>query len=174
MRIWTWVLPPTFFGLLILLALGLGSDPREIPSPLVGQPFPTISGLNLNGEPAALGAEALARPLVVNVWASWCAACVDEHPAITQAAERFRDRVDFVGIDYQDSQTAGQRWLDRLGNPYAWSLQDVDGRAGLELGVYGVPETFFVDLNGIITAKHTGPLSPADIDGYLAPLLAER
>lgn len=163
-----WLVGLGLAGLLGLLALGLTRDPRTIPSPLVGQALPALAGETLDGAPRTLAVAG--RPLVLNVWASWCAACLDEHPVLLAGARRWAGQADFVGMNYRDTRAAGQEWLARRGNPYAWVYFDPDGRAGLELGVYGVPETFFVDAAGRIVHKHVGALTGAVLDAQLRAL----
>lgn len=157
MRSWWLALPPLLLALLLLLLLGLREDPAEIPSPLVGKPFPLLAGETLEGGQASLGG-AWPRPTLVNVWASWCVACRQEHPVMVEAALTYAGRIDFIGLNYKDSKEDGKQWLERFGDPYQWSLFDAEGRAGLELGVYGVPETFFVSPAGLIVHKQVGPL----------------
>ena len=154
---WWLFLPPMLLGLLGLLALGLGQDPREIPSPLVGKPLPVLSGEKLLGGPVTLGGSDFDRPLLLNVWASWCIACLQEHPVLLRGAREYGDQIDFIGLNYRDEREAGLRWLQRHGNPYLWSYFDGDGKAGLELGVYGAPETFFINRQGEIVHKQIGP-----------------
>lgn len=164
-RRWALVLLPLLVGLGVVLFLGLSRNPTEIPSPLVGKPLPPIVGVDTEGNPRQL--PVTGRPMLLNVWASWCGACSVEHPVIVAAAKKYSDQVDFVGLNYRDEQPASRRWLNRLGNPYAWSLDDAGGRAGIELGVYGAPETYFVDAQGVIRDKKIGPLSAEEIDDKL-------
>lgn len=164
-----WLLLPALLGLLVLLAFGLRQDPSEIPSPLVGQPVPALHGEDLAGEPRALAASG--RPMVLNVWASWCVACATEHEALMAAYRRFGDRVEFVGLNYRDQRDDGIAWLRRSGDPYTWVFHDPQGRAGIELGVYGVPETFFIDTAGIIVGKHVGPVDLALLERRVNELL---
>jgi cytochrome c biogenesis protein CcmG/thiol:disulfide interchange protein DsbE len=158
MRVWWWSLVPVVIVLFVLLGYGLSSDPRKIPSPLIGKPFPVIEGLDLQGQAVNLGMKS-SKPSVINVWASWCASCRAEHRVLLRGARRFADKIRLLGINYKDKQADARAWLDRLGDPYQWSFQDSTGKAGLELGVYGVPETFFVNTDGIIVHKIAGPLT---------------
>lgn len=160
-KLW-WLIVPGLVVLFVLLGYGLTSDPRHIPSPLIGKSFPVIQGRTLQGDPVALG-EAGERPQVVNVWASWCVSCRAEHEVLLRGAQRYPNQVDIIGINYKDQLADAQRWLSRLGNPYKWSFQDIEGRTGIELGVYGVPETFFVNRRGIIVHKIAGPLTDASL-----------
>jgi cytochrome c biogenesis protein CcmG/thiol:disulfide interchange protein DsbE len=158
MKRWAYILVPILIVLLALLSFGLTNDPRYIPSPLIGKSFPVIEGIDLNGNKVTLG-KINDKPLVVNVWASWCVACRAEHKTMLRGSRKYADQIELIGIDYKDEMANGKRWLATLGNPYEWSFFDQKGRAGLELGVYGVPETFFVSTDGIIIHKHTGPLT---------------
>jgi cytochrome c biogenesis protein CcmG/thiol:disulfide interchange protein DsbE len=165
-RLW-WLIVPGLVALIALLAYGLTSDPRNIPSPLIGKRFPQIKGLNLQGDAVVLG-ESNGRPQVINVWASWCVSCRAEHTVLLRGARRYASSVDIVGINYKDQLADAQRWLNRLGDPYAWSFQDLEGRTGIELGVYGVPETFFVNRQGVIVHKIAGPLTAESLGEGIA------
>lgn len=153
-----------FVPLLILLALAglfagyaLKRDPRVQPQALVGKPAPALSLPELtSGAPTAVRA-AGQGPILVNFFASWCAPCEVEHPQLMALKAQ---GVTVVGIAYKDAPANTQAFLTRLGDPFALKLVDRDGRAGLEFGVTGVPETYLVGSNGVITAKHTGPLTP--------------
>ena len=170
MNLWRLLLLPALALLLAALALGLRHDPKAIPSPLIGKPLPSISGRTLDGVPVNLATAGHGGPLLLNVWASWCESCAQEHPVVVAAARRFGDRVAFIGLNYRDRKAPGNAWLAERGNPYRWSFFDPEGRAGIELGVYGVPETFFVSADGTVLAKHVGPLDPATLRDYLARL----
>ncbi|MBL4621552.1 MAG: DsbE family thiol:disulfide interchange protein [Immundisolibacteraceae bacterium] len=151
------MLIPLIVIMMAILFVGLTRNPGEIPSPLIGKTLPAISGVDLDGNTRQL--PNIGKPMLLNIWASWCSACVAEHQVIVAAAKRYAGQVDFVGLNYRDKQPDAKRWLSRLGNPYAWSLQDLDGRAGIELGVYGAPETYFIDAEGVIVGKKIGPLN---------------
>jgi cytochrome c biogenesis protein CcmG, thiol:disulfide interchange protein DsbE len=155
-------------GLAVLFAFGLQHDPREVPSPLIGKPAPDFE-LRVVGSSAPYRRDdLLGRPLLVNFWASWCAACQVEHPLFMELARR---GVEIVGIDYKDTDADGLRWLQRHGNPYRSIAADPQGRAGLDWGVYGVPETFVLDAAGTIVYKHIGPVDEAAWRTRIAPLL---
>jgi len=156
-HIW-WIILPALVLLVGLLAYGLTSNPKHIPSPLIGKAFPTLHGKDLNGNPVTLGLVDN-KPTIVNVWASWCAACRSEHNVLLRGARRYGDSISLVAINYKDELPNARRWLSRLGDPYQWSFHDLSGRAGLELGVYGVPETFFINKQGIIVEKISAPLT---------------
>jgi cytochrome c biogenesis protein CcmG, thiol:disulfide interchange protein DsbE len=151
--------PLAAFALLaLLLGVGLTLKPREVPSPFVGKPAPAFALPLLNDaaqrfEPASMRG----KVWLLNVWASWCAPCREEHPLLVALA---RDsRVPIVGLNYKDDTRAAQEWLLRLGDPYLLTAVDADGRAGIDWGVYGVPETFVVDRDGIVRHKVIGPLT---------------
>ncbi|MDP9467720.1 MAG: redoxin family protein [Chloroflexota bacterium] len=152
------VLPVVLVPLGWLLFTGLGRDPREIPSPLVGQALPSFSATTLEG--TTFSSDQLAgRPAVINVWASWCAPCVDEHPILMATAADHAERLTMVGIIYQDTPDGARSFLARYGDGGWPNLLDTSGRIGIDLGVTGPPETFFVDADGIVRAKHIGPLT---------------
>lgn len=156
-------------GLLILLGIGLRQDPSRVPSPLIGKPAPAFSLPLLDDESRTLTPAALAgRPVLVNFFASWCAGCQVEHPLLMQLAAQ---GVEIVGMDYKDTPDAARRWLQRHGNPYRQVVQDREGQAGLDWGVYGVPETYLLGADGRIVYKQIGPLTPQDWDQHIRPLL---
>ncbi len=159
-----------FAALGLLLAYGLKLDPRKIPSPLVGKPLPAFTLPTLADPGKRLGPQDLrGRVYLLNVWASWCVACRQEHPVLNALARA--QAVPLVGLNYKDRREDALKWLAELGNPYETSLADLDGRVGIELGVYGVPETFVIDKQGVIRYKHIGPISPEVWTDKLAPLL---
>lgn len=147
------VLPVTW-----LLFTGLGHDPRSIPSPLVGKPLPVLSGTTIDG--TAWDSTALAgKPALINVWAHWCAPCVDEHPLLLDAARQQAGQLQVVGILYQDTPGDAQAFLSRYGDGGWPDVDDPSGRLAVSLGVTGPPETFFVDAAGIVRYRHVGPLT---------------
>jgi cytochrome c biogenesis protein CcmG, thiol:disulfide interchange protein DsbE len=160
-------------GVLVALALLFGlfalkHDPKVQPRALVGKPLPelVLPGLD-DGQKVSLRAAAATtgRPVLVNVFASWCAPCEVEAPVLMQLKAR---GVTLVGVAYKDDPAKTRAFLDRVGDPYATRLVDRDGRAGIELGVTGVPETYLVDARGVILAKYTAPLSDADARALVA------
>ncbi len=158
-----------FFGLVILLAAGLRLNPREVPSPLVGKPAPVFTLPSLLEPTRQITPDIFrGRVSLFNVWASWCVACRQEHPFLLELA---RQGVTIYGLDYKDSRDAGLRWLNRLGNPYQIVLFDESGKAGIDWGVYGVPETFVIDKQGVIRYKHIGPITPKDWEEKIGPLI---
>jgi cytochrome c biogenesis protein CcmG/thiol:disulfide interchange protein DsbE len=155
------------------LLLGLFRDPQKIPSPLVGKTAPAFDLPRLGTGPADPGrlrsADLAGRPFVLNVWASWCAPCLQEHPLLIELAKR--KVVPLVGMDYKDEPAQARAWLKRHGDPFDVIATDRDGRAAIEWGVYGVPETFVVDAAGVIRFKHIGPLTRDVMDRELLPLV---
>lgn len=161
-----------FVSLGVLLAAGLKLDPHYIPSPLVDKPLPDfalprvddpkriVSGKDLNG-----------RVYLLNVWASWCVACRQEHPLLNELAKS--RRVVIVGLNYKDKRNDALQWLRQLGDPYTFSVADLDGRVGIELGVYGVPETFVIDKAGVIRYKQVGPITREIWSQKLLPLIEQ-
>ena len=168
-----YLLPLAVFVLLVaFLAAGLKLDPREVPSPLIGKPAPGFALTRLDDEAKTIRRDdMLGQVWILNVWASWCAACRDEHPHLV-AFSRTKS-VPLIGLNYKDTRPAGLGWLARFGNPYDASLFDVDGRVGIDFGVYGVPETFVIDKQGVIRFKQIGPVTPEVLEKRIVPLLKE-
>lgn len=169
MRAARWLLIPILaIPLAWILFTGLGRDPSEIPSPLIGKPMPAFDLVALDG--AALSSADLdGRPMVVNFWASWCIpACVDEHPVLMDTQARFGDEVQLVGILHNDEPADAREFLVRHGDGGWPNGDDPSGAVPLAFGVLGPPETFFVDADGIVRAKHYGPLTEADMAANLA------
>ena len=161
-----------FVALVALLFVGLRLDPREVPSPLIDKPAPAFSLPQLQDPTKTLSREdLLGKVYLLNVWASWCVSCRDEQPVLMQFAQT--QQVDIYGFNYKDQRTEALRWLEMFGNPYVASVSDMDGRVGIDWGVYGVPETFVVDRAGIIRYKHIGPVTQADLDTVLLPKVRE-
>jgi cytochrome c biogenesis protein CcmG, thiol:disulfide interchange protein DsbE len=170
-RRWRWLLPLAALPVLGLLAYGFVLDPRNIPSPLVGRPAATFKLTAFDGTPLTL--EALrGKVVVVNFWASWCnPACYDEAPVLERAWRTYRDRgVVVVGVDMQDTAEAAQEFIRRFQLTFP-NAPDHGGKVAVEYGVYGVPETFFVDRAGTIRAKHVGAVTEDVIRGTLERLL---
>jgi cytochrome c biogenesis protein CcmG/thiol:disulfide interchange protein DsbE len=167
---WRWLLIP-LLALPIgwLLFTGLGRDPRLVPSALVGHPLPQLAGSTLDGD-AFSTASLAGKPALVNVWASWCAPCVAEHPLLLDAARRFGDQLQLVGIDYQDTTHDAESFLAEHGEGGWPDVADPSGRIAIALGVTAPPETFFVDAAGIVRYRHVGPLTAEVLDEQLAAL----
>ena len=161
-----------FLGLAFFLAAGLKLDPKEVPSPLIGKPAPGFSLSALDNPTQRIAREdLLGKVWMLNVWASWCAACRDEHPLLVEFSRK--KVMPIYGLNYKDERSAGLKWLANFGNPYDASLYDKDGKVGIDFGVYGVPETFVVDRQGIIRFKHIGPLTPEVIEKEIEPLVRQ-
>ena len=142
----------------VLFWIGLGQENKEaLPSPLIGKPFPLFDVSTLEQAQSVTAQDLQGQKLLVNVWATWCPTCKAEHEFLNELAAQ---GIRIVGINYKDEDFKAKQWLAAYGNPYDWNIPDPDGKLGLELGVYGAPETFLVDSNGIIRAKHIGDLNP--------------
>lgn len=158
--------------LLYFLWVGLRLNPKEVPSPLIGKPAPAFSLPRLDQPEQRISRDDLRGQVwILNVWASWCVACRQEHPLLVQYAKQ--TKVPIYGLNYKDERAAGLQWLANFGNPYAASIADRDGRVGIDFGVYGVPETFVIDREGIIRYKQIGPLTPEVLRDKIEPLLKE-
>jgi cytochrome c biogenesis protein CcmG, thiol:disulfide interchange protein DsbE len=161
-----------FLALASFLAVGLRLDPKEVPSPLIGRPVPAFALARLDDPARRITDQDLRGQVwMLNVWASWCTACREEHPTMLEFARS--KKLPIYGLNYKDSRQDGLRWLARFGNPYEASLFDADGRASIDWGVYGVPETFIVDRTGTVRFKHIGPLTPEVIRDRIEPLLRQ-
>jgi cytochrome c biogenesis protein CcmG/thiol:disulfide interchange protein DsbE len=166
-------------ALLVVLAIGMTRDPRELPSALIGKPWPAMA-LPVLQQDAAETAQFSGpeqwrgQPRLINLWASWCATCGEEHPALMALADtlKAKGRADqLIGLNYKDKTENAAAWLQRLGNPYASSLSDAQGKLAIELGVYGAPESFVIDAAGVIVWKHVGALTPQLIAKEVMPRL---
>jgi len=159
-----------FLVLAGFLFFGLRLDPREVPSPLIDKPAPPFSAALLADPDKRLKRDDLVGKVwMLNVWASWCAPCRDEHPLLVDFAKK--GLVPIYGLNYKDQRSAGLGFLRSFGNPFTETLSDPDGRIGIDYGVYGVPETYVIDRGGVIRYKHIGPLTPEVLAGKIEPLL---
>jgi len=159
-----------FMALVVILGIGLTLDPRKVPSPLIGKPVPEFSLPPVKGRTLGLASADLKGEVsLVNVFASWCVPCRQEHPLFVEL--KAKGVVPIHGINYKDQPDAAARWLDELGDPYTRTGADLDGRVSIDWGVYGVPETFLVDREGRIAYKHIGPLTPQIMSEKLMPLI---
>jgi cytochrome c biogenesis protein CcmG/thiol:disulfide interchange protein DsbE len=159
-----------FLALAALLYVGLGLDPRKVPSPLIDKPAPQFSLTRLKDPAATLGSTDLAgKVTLLNVWATWCVACRSEHPVLMQLART--GQVDIYGLNYKDERPKAIEWLQRFGDPYLANAFDADGRVGIDWGVYGTPETFVIDRQGVIRHKHIGPLTVEIVRDEILPLV---
>ena len=167
------ILPLLAFVVLVgFLAAGLKLDPREVPSPLIGKPAPAFALTRLDDANQTIRREdMLGKVWMLNVWASWCAACREEHPHLVAFAKT--KAMPILGLNYKDTRKDGLGWLARFGDPYDASLFDNDGRVGIDFGVYGVPETFVIDKQGVIRFKQIGPITPTILQTRVVPLLKE-
>ena len=152
--------------------IGLGLNPHEVPSPLVGRAAPAFTLPQLQ-EPARQFSpqDMKGKVWLFNVWASWCAACENEHPIFMELARQ--NIVPIYGMDYKDKREDGEAWLRKHGNPYVLAVSDAEGRVGIDYGVYGVPETYVIDKQGIIRDKHIGGVSQQILDEKILPLVRE-
>jgi len=165
------LIPIGLFAVLgVLLAYGLRLDPRRIPSPLIGKPLPQFDLPTLENPTKTLtNADLRGRVVLINVWASWCVACKEEHPLLVDLAHT--KVVPIIGLSYKDKPADALEELKVLGNPYDTIMVDADGRTGIDWGVYGVPETFVVDKDGIIRYKQIGPITPQVWQQTLLPMI---
>ena len=157
-------------GMGVFLAIGLTMDPRLVPSPLIGKPVPTFSLPPVRGRTLGLASKDLKGQVsLVNVFASWCVACREEHPLLLQIHRE--GIVPIYGLNYKDRPADAARWLDEMGDPYTRTGADLDGRVAIDWGVYGVPETFVINRDATIAYKHIGAITPAVWDKTLLPLI---
>ncbi len=165
-----------FLGLAVFLGVGLDRNPHELPSPLVGRPAPSFDLPRLAaataGDPGRFApADMQGKVWMLNVWASWCVSCRQEHPVLLDLAKSAV--VPLVGLDYKDAVGDARAWLARHGDPYLLSAVDADGRVGIDYGVYGVPETYVIDKLGTIRFKQVGPISTELLQAKILPLIRE-
>jgi cytochrome c biogenesis protein CcmG/thiol:disulfide interchange protein DsbE len=151
---------------------GLWLNPREVPSPLIGKAAPAFERPVLHALDRSFTPQELRGQVwLLNVWASWCAPCREEHPLFNALAKS--KVVPIVGLNYKDNPDAAKKWLAALGDPFMVTVIDPDGRVGLDFGVYGVPETFVIDKGGVIRHKHIGPLTQEKLDKTLLPIVRQ-
>jgi cytochrome c biogenesis protein CcmG/thiol:disulfide interchange protein DsbE len=159
-----------FVVLLGFLAAGLSLKPREVPSPLIDKPAPAFSLPVLATPDQQLSLQDMrGKVWLLNVWASWCVACRIEHPLLVELSGT--GAVPIIGLNYKDKRDDALGWLAKFGNPYVASLSDTEGLVGIDYGVYGVPETFVIDKNGVIRMKHIGPVTPEVLRDDILPLV---
>ncbi|OGA48523.1 MAG: thiol:disulfide interchange protein [Betaproteobacteria bacterium RIFCSPLOWO2_12_FULL_62_58] len=167
------LIPLAIFGILVgFLFVGLSLNPREVPSPLINKPAPHFELPQLH-EPGKTFSQKdmLGKVWLLNVWASWCVACREEHPVVTELAKS--GVAPIYGLNYKDKREDGLAWLRQFGDPYRLSVFDIQGRVGIDYGVYGVPETYVIDKRGVIRYKRIGPLTPDIVKQKILPLLDE-
>lgn len=167
------ILPFVVFMIVaVFLFVGLGLDPHEVPSPLVGKPAPAFSLPQLHEPDKQFSLQDMkGKVWLFNVWASWCTACEYEHPVFMELSRQ--NLVPLYGMDYKDKREDGMAWLQKHGNPYTLVVSDAEGRVGIDYGVYGVPETYVIDKQGIIQYKHTGMVTELVLSEKILPLVKE-
>ena len=167
------ILPLAVFVVLVgFLWYGLSLNPREVPSPLIGKPAPGFALPRLDQPTEELSEKDLrGKVWLLNVWASWCVSCVEEHPVLVEFSRR--NVVPIYGLNYKDKRDAALAWLAQRGDPYTLSLSDPEGRVGIDYGVYGVPETYVIDKAGVIRYKCIGPVTPEVLAEKILPLVKE-
>lgn len=161
-----------FLLLAAFLGYGLTLNPSVVPSPLIDKPAPAFRLAKLDAPDELLGVEDMRGQVwLLNVWASWCVSCRQEHPYLVELARS--GKVALVGLNYKDERDAALAWLRNYGNPYVATVTDPDGRVGIDYGVYGTPETFLIDRDGVIRYKHIGPVNGQIVRDVLMPRIAE-
>ena len=173
MRVLKFIVPLVLFVVLVaFLAVGLTRDPREVPSPYIGKAAPGFRLTQLADEKLAFSPEDMkGKVWLLNVWASWCVSCRVEHPLLVEIAKR--GVVPIVGLNYKDHRNDAKKWLAQFGDPYTLSISDLEGNVGIDYGVYGAPETFVIDKQGVIRYKQIGPVTPEALDTKILPLLRQ-
>ena len=161
-----------FVVLAVFLFVGLNLNPREVPSPLIDKPAPAFTLPQLHEPQKTFSpADMKGKVWLLNVWASWCVSCREEHPVLMGLAQQ--NIVPIYGLDYKDSAAEAERWLQKGGDPYVLSVMDTEGRIGIDYGVYGVPETYVIDKQGVIRYKQIGPVTPDNLREKILPMVAE-
>ena len=161
-----------FAGLVAFLAVGLRMDPTEVPSPFIGKSAPEFELPRLYKTGENLSPQSMdGKVWLLNVFASWCVSCREEHGVITRLIKN--SGIEVVGLNYKDEESDAKRWLKQFGNPYFAIAVDYEGRTGIDWGVYGVPETFVIDKKGVIRLKHIGPVSDKDVREEIIPLIEQ-
>jgi len=167
------ILPLVVFLVLAgFLYVGLGLDPHEVPSPLIDKPAPAFTLPQLHDSTKNFSqSEMKGKVWLLNVWSSWCVSCKEEHPLLLSLAQQ--NIVPIYGLDYKDKKEDAEGWLNQAGNPYTLNVMDRDGRVGINYGVYGVPETYVIDKQGIIRYKQIGPVTNESLNEKILPMVAE-
>jgi cytochrome c biogenesis protein CcmG, thiol:disulfide interchange protein DsbE len=168
-----WLLPLAALPVIVLLAYGFRFNPRDVPSPLISRPASPFTLQTFAGEPLSLEAQR-GKVVVLNFWASWCyPACYEEAPALERGWRAWRERgVMVVGVDVQDTADKARKFIDDFKLTFP-NVQDVSGKVAIDYGIYGVPETFFIDRRGVIRAKHVGAVTDALFQSWVEKLAAE-
>lgn len=167
------LIPLLLFVVLVgFLAVGLNRDPHEVPSPLIGKQAPAFELPQLADPQKTFSPESMkGKVWILNVWASWCVACREEHPVLVELGKL--QIAPIIGLDYKDKRDDAMTMLARQGNPYVLSAFDANGRVGIDYGVYGVPETYVIDQAGVIRFKHIGPITMELLNKKMIPMLSE-
>ena len=167
------LIPLVLFVVLVgFLAVGLSRDPHELPSPLIGKQAPAFELPQLADPQKTFSPESMKGKFwILNVWASWCVACREEHPVLVELGKL--QLAPIIGLDYKDKRDDAMAMLARQGDPYVLSAFDANGRVGIDYGVYGVPETYVIDKAGVIRFKHIGPITMELLNKKMIPLLGE-
>jgi cytochrome c biogenesis protein CcmG/thiol:disulfide interchange protein DsbE len=161
-----------FVVLVAFLAIGLGHDPRELPSPLINKPAPDFQLTQLQEPQKTFSARDMrGKVWLLNVWASWCISCREEHPVLLELART--GAVPIYGLNYKDKRDDAISWIREFGDPYVLSAADQEGRVGIDYGVYGAPETYLIDRNGIIRFKQVGPITPDLLEKKILPMVRD-
>lgn len=167
------LIPLLLFVILVgFLAIGLNRDPHEVPSPLIGKVAPAFELPQLADPKKTFSPESVkGQPWILNVWASWCVACREEHPVLVEMGKL--QLAPIIGLNYKDKREDAMAMLASQGNPYVLSAFDASGRVGIDYGVYGVPETYVIDKAGVIRFKHIGPITMDLLNKKIIPLMGE-
>ena len=167
------LVPLLLFVVLVgFLLVGLRRDPHEVPSPLINKSAPDFQLPQLQEAAATFSAKEMrGKVWLLNFWGTWCVACREEHPLLVQYAKT--GAVPIYGVDYKDERAAALQWLDEFGNPYTLTVFDVDGRISIDYGVYGAPESYLIDRNGVIRFKQIGPITEDVWQNKILPLAKE-
>ena len=168
-RFWPFI---AFAVLAVFLYIGLGLDPHEIPSPLINKPAPAFTLPQLYNPAKQFSSQDMKGQVwLLNVWASWCVSCREEHPVLMELSQQHI--VPIYGLDYKDKNPDGEAWLREGGDPYTLVVTDANGRVGIDYGVYGVPETYVIDKQGMIRYKQIGAITHESLQQKILPLVAE-
>jgi cytochrome c biogenesis protein CcmG/thiol:disulfide interchange protein DsbE len=158
-----------FIALVVFLLVGLRRDPHEVPSPLINKPAPAFMLPQLHEPARTFSVESMrGKVWVLNFWGTWCVACREEHPMLVEFARS--GALPIYGVDYKDDREAARQWLNELGNPYTLTAFDVDGRTSIDYGVYGAPESYLIDKQGVIRFKQIGPITEDVWNNKFLPL----
>jgi len=171
---WRYILPIGLFAALIaLFYLGLGRDKETIPSPLIGNPAPSFEIARLDDPGTTIGTKEFSgKPYLLNVWATWCVGCRQEHEVLLEIARR--GEIPILGLNWKDERELAQQWLQELGNPYVANAFDQEGRVAIDWGVYGAPETFLIDASGKVAHKLVGPMTLQIWESEFLPRIATQ